>query len=55
MTGNPPLYPQGVYAFYVVFHVKLVSLWITSVDNLGCGAGPTERDGGRGFGGWLNG
>jgi hypothetical protein len=33
MSARPPLYPQGVTTFYVVFHVKLGCLWITSVDN----------------------
>jgi hypothetical protein len=55
MTAYPPLYPQGVYAFYVVFHVKLACLWITPVDNLGRGAGSTEGDGCLRFGHWLNG
>jgi hypothetical protein len=36
-----------VNAFYVVFHVKRRCLWITSVDNYGGGAAPTERDGRR--------
>lgn len=29
------VYPQGVQAFYVVFHVKLGRLWISPVDNFG--------------------
>ena len=29
------VYPQGVQAFYVVFHVKLGCLWISPVDNFG--------------------
>ena len=55
MCGHPPLYPQGVTAFYVVFHVKLVGLWITSVDNYGRSAEPTEGDGCRRSGLCLNG
>jgi hypothetical protein len=35
ITAHPPVYPQGVQAFYVAFHVKLASLWITPVDNFG--------------------
>jgi hypothetical protein len=31
--GCPRKYPQGGQAVYVVFHVKLRNLWITSVDN----------------------
>lgn len=43
--GCPRVYPQGLHAFYVVFHVKLASLWITSVDNFCRGALPTDGDG----------
>ena len=52
---HPPVYPQGVQAFYVVFHVKQASLWITSVDNFQRAAMPTGGDvrGRRGVG--LNG
>jgi hypothetical protein len=37
-------YPQGGQAFYVAFHVKRRSLWITSVDNFECAAVPTDGD-----------
>jgi hypothetical protein len=32
-SGCPRKYPQGRQPVYVVFHVKLNGLWITSVDN----------------------
>ncbi len=44
LQGCPRLYPQGAQAFYVVFHVKLACLWITSVDNFGRGAALTYGD-----------
>jgi hypothetical protein len=47
MRARPPLYPQAATAFYVVFHVKLGRLWITSVDNyaaLRCPASVTGVD-----------
>jgi hypothetical protein len=37
-------YPQGAQAFYVAFHVKPRSLWITSVDNFERAAVPTDGD-----------
>jgi hypothetical protein len=40
----PLVYPQGVQAIYVVFHVKRGCLWITSVDNVSRGASPTQGD-----------
>jgi hypothetical protein len=40
----PFTYPQGAQAFYVAFHVKRRSLWITSVDNFQCAAVPTDGD-----------
>jgi hypothetical protein len=55
MTPSPPLYPQGVNPFYVVFHVKLVCLWITPVDNYAGIAAATEGDVRRRFGDCLNG
>jgi len=44
---RPRPYPQGGQAVYVVFHVKLEGLWITSVDNFGGGETPTDGDHGR--------
>ena len=37
---RPLLYPQGVQACDVAFHVKRGCLWITSVDNFGVSEGP---------------
>jgi hypothetical protein len=42
--GCPRRYPQGTQAVYVVFHVKLGGLWITSVDNFRCGVATTDGD-----------
>ncbi len=40
----PTEYPQARQAFYVVFHVKLGSLWITSVDNRDLARGLRDGD-----------
>jgi hypothetical protein len=55
MMARPPLYPQAVTPFYVVFHVKLGSLWITSVDNYHRHPVIRDGDGGRRFRHCLNG
>ena len=43
-AAHPLVYPQGAQAFYVAFHVKQASLWITSVDNFLRAAPPAGRN-----------
>lgn len=43
-AGCPRVYPQGLQAFYVVFHVKRGGLWITFVDNFYGVVAPTDSD-----------
>jgi hypothetical protein len=55
IKSRPGTYPQGPQAVYVGFHVKGGCLWITSVDNFGRAAMPTDRDVPRRGRGCLNG